>query len=185
MKKFIILLLAINLFAGTLGGGNAPLSERQKEIKAVIYDFFELKADTKSGLVMNMLALLDENTEWYISWLNSPNIYEPEDLKKQNSKFISFFILRDGRIFNYVYIFDTKTKDLILNTTESITLKTDVATKDKDMESKKVGWSIDVKEDGYAHLRAQEYLSKIGYIVNSETNTIMKSFFDIYHETLK
>jgi hypothetical protein len=164
--------------AEPLGG-----STKVAEFRAKMCTALGMGSTTTSKLLDIVSRHIDSTDEWSLKYLTGNDIYGADEKNKAIRYFMTI-IVKNGRTIVDTLAYDTKTGQLILSEVENIVMSINAGIEDSKKLADDSAYSKISESKSSAIYHKKGYLQEVAFSVNTNTNAIVKTFTDTFHETV-
>ncbi|WP_210394618.1 hypothetical protein [Motiliproteus sediminis] len=183
MKKIIpfafLSFLSISAMAEGLGSDSRVSQLREKITSAL-----SIQKNTTSTIIDVVTNHIDTTDDWALAYRTGSDIYG-DDYKNQKIKFFSVIIAKNGRTIIDSLSYNPETKQLILSEVENIVMSISSGVEDSEELSQNEEYAKLSESKNYAVFSKKGYLEDVAFSVNNSTQAIIKSYSNMFKETIK
>jgi hypothetical protein len=180
-KVAIVLFAAVfpsQAVAEPLGGGT-----KVAQFRANITSALGLRADVKSELVDIVTKHIDSTGEWSLRYMTGKDLYGDQHLNK-TIRYFTAVIVKDGRTVVDTLTYDSRSGQLILSEVENIVLSVAAGIDDSKKMEGDAKYEKISESASSTIFHKKGFLQDVAYSVNTKTNAIVKTYSDVFKETI-
>jgi hypothetical protein len=154
------------------------------QLREIITTALSLNKNTPSTAIDIVTKHIDTTDDWAVKYMTGSELYG-DDYDKKTMKYFSVIITKNGRTIVDNLAYDSKSKQLILSEVESMVLNINTGVENSKNMAEDEKYVKISESSGHTIFHKKGYLEDVAFTVNNSTQAILKSYSNLFTETIE